>query len=247
MTDNDEKTYNTYTAKPLKCKNKSMQPSNATVEKRLLKRLVKCARQAIAAPVDTSDRDGHDEFDTDNAAVEWITSLSFSPGDVHDAIAQAAPIRYLDSRGTWCIVEPEKAVRRLITIANRLGFDEVDRVKECLFKELDASVATIKPRRIPMFFYRIQLSIIGRATNGVIGTIVVEAPNQVIARHLADVELWNPRLNAGLAHHAVHRLTEEEVAQYKRSSASDTFPAEQPAQPTSHANNIRRIRQPINF
>lgn len=190
-----------------------MTVSPYTVNKRNLKKLVACARLCVKAPFNRFDRDANEDFDADNGAIEWVQSLAYSISDVRAALQAKITIRFLDSRGVWCFIEPDRAMRRLITIARRDGFEEADAVRSALFDSLsDADLGA--PRTPALWHYKVTMRVEGRQQNSILGTVVVEAPNKEVAQHMASTALWNPRAHAGIARYVVERLSDEQIADY---------------------------------
>lgn len=189
-----------------------MTVSPYTINKRNLKKLVQCARLCVKAPHNRFDREANDDFDADNGAIEWVQSLAYSISDVRAAIHAKATIRFLDSRGVWCFVEPERAIRRLITIARRDGFEEADAVRSAIFDALGDDAVTGAVRSPAMWHYKVTMRVEGRLKNSILGTVVVEAPNKEVAQHMASTQLWNPRVHAGIARFVIERLTDAQAA-----------------------------------
>jgi hypothetical protein len=188
----------------------------ATIEKRLLKKLVKCAKHSVAAPVNFRDHDVVEEFDADNAAIEWVESLAYSITSIRLIMRDTKSLSFLDSRGVSCIVEPVKAIRRLVTIAKRAGFEGSEIVCEAIFTSLPIGYALPAARNSKRWAYSVTLVAQNRFGRTALGTVTVMAENQAAAQHRAHTKLWNPRKNGGVPRYSLVRLTSEESLEFEK-------------------------------
>jgi hypothetical protein len=115
---------------------------NLPVTSALLRRLVRCVRLQLPPSHAARHDETRRELAFDNASLAWLERLSSVPEELRTAVALDAPASaglHLTVPGLTAAI----AMRRLITIARRAGFEETDTIRQYLFTtELETSSQT---------------------------------------------------------------------------------------------------------